>query len=73
MARSVILLLECASLLDVRIGSGGVAWKLTGVEKVTRDGWVPLNKPVDWIGAGAGAGAVAGGLGREAKSGAKSG
>ena len=48
-------------MLDVRVGSGGVTGKLTGVAKVTRDGWVPLNKPVDWIGAGAGAGAVAGG------------
>ena len=67
----MILLLECASLLDVRVGSGGVAGKLTGVAKVTRDGWVPPNKSVDWIGAGAGAGAVTGGLGKEAKSGAK--
>ena len=55
MAWSVILLLECASLLDVRVGSGGVAGKLTGGAKVTRDGWVPPNKPVDLTGAGAGA------------------
>ena len=54
-AWSVILLLDCASLLDVRVGSGGVAGKVTGGAKVTRDGWVPLNKPVDLTGAGAGA------------------